>query len=146
MRAVTTINFLLCLLVIGCSEQRPEGFFSVTGEFQLPDGSPLIDASAFVRFDPYDPENPDTDEPWLSGSLPGKSCRGELTPDGRFELMTLRPSDGVAVGHYKVMLIVQMLESEEPVVNERYKLYENTPLTAHVKADGNHHFVFQLEE
>jgi hypothetical protein len=146
LRAITTTNFLLCLFTIGCWEQRPEGFVPVTGVFQYPNGSPLTDVPAFVRFDPYDPENPDTDEPWRSGLLPGKSCRGELTPNGHFELLTLRPGDGVAVGHYKVMLLAEISASDGPIVNERYKLYENTPLTAHVKADGKNHFVFQLEK
>jgi hypothetical protein len=77
--------------IAGCSDAN--GFpsaskFEVKGQVLLRDGRPL--ESGRVVFVPQEP--------------PALYANGEIGPDGRFALSTLKPGDGAAPGRYKVRI------------------------------------------
>jgi hypothetical protein len=144
-RRSTLGGLCLCLLAVGCAE-RPAGQVPVTGAILLEDGSPLQGVQGFVVFYPWDPENPDSEAPFLEGRLSEKTCRGWVSPDGKFELSTVESGDGAKPGHYKVILNVQNIEeAERPIVDQQYTQYAESPWTAHITADRENHIVLRLE-
>jgi hypothetical protein len=76
---------VLALGLAGCGTK----FYPVRGTVTLPDGSPL--AKGLVIFERVD-------------GGPPLTARGHVGPDGRYELSTERPGDGVPPGRYKACI------------------------------------------
>ena len=75
----------LALCAAGCGAK----FYPVHGTITLEDGSPLT--KGLVIFERVE-------------GGPALTARGNIGPDGRFELSTERPGDGVPPGRYKVSI------------------------------------------
>ena len=124
------------LLIGGCSK-RPENHITVTGAFVFEDGTPLTRMQGLVRFSPVE----------RASRAPSYA---ELTPKGRFQLWSYvedgsSTAEGMSVGEYNVVLLVQEPDPQKPVVKEKYRHFEETPWRATVTKDDRH-FVFKLEK
>ena len=126
----------LSLLSAGCSG-RPEGFVPVSGEFTWEDGSPMTGVEGMVRFDPFDPSDPERTQVLCS--------TGIIDSYGRFQLMTYRKGDGAPVGHYKVKLFLLPDSDAKRILHPDYEHYIRAPLEATVTADGDNHFKFTVD-
>lgn len=123
------------LLLAGC-ERGPQ-MVQVTGKV-LYNGQPLKFGS--VTFQPPT----------------GQPARGEIQSDGTFSLSTYRPGDGAVVGRHKVR--VACYESQRPtavkppgeqslgklLIPQKYTLFDESGLTADVRADSTAPLVFEL--
>ena len=126
----------LCLLSSGCSN-RPESYVSVTGAFRFVDGTPLTGVRGLVRFSSVERASRDP-------------SYADITPEGRFQIWSYvedgsSMAEGIPVGEYNVVLLVQEPDPQNPVVKEKYKHFEETPWRAIVTKDDRH-FVFKLEK
>ena len=84
-RLTCCILFGMCFAAAGCGS----GYYPVRGTVTLSDGKPL--SKGLVIFNPVD----------TKGAV---SARGNIQPDGTFELSSAKPGDGVPVGKYKVII------------------------------------------
>ena len=84
-RALLAALIFLTLPLAGCGAK----FYTVRGTVTLDDGKPL--EKGLVVFERVDGGPPVT-------------ARGNVGPDGRFELSTEKPGDGVPPGRYKVLI------------------------------------------
>ena len=113
---------ILLIALAGCSS----GKHPVRGVVTLDDGSPLT--KGLVVFERVE-------------GGPPISARGDIGPNGRYELSTDKPGDGVPVGKYKVL--INPLDSSD-VPDEQKKLpfdmkymkFETSGLECEVKAGG----------
>jgi hypothetical protein len=80
----------LLLLVVGCGKAGKYPTYWVGGKVSFPDGTPLTKGS--VTFRPVDSSAPVT-------------SRGEIKPDGTYELSTFSQGDGATAGRYEVMVM-----------------------------------------
>jgi len=122
-RFVRTAFVVLLFGLTGCSS----GLYPVRGTVKLEDGTPL--AKGMVIFE--------KDEG-------GKSvmARGELKPDGSFQLGTNKPGDGVPAGKYRVLINsmdISDVPDEKKVLpfDNKYLKYETSGLEFEVKAGEN---------
>jgi len=119
----------------GCS-RVPEGNAQAGGQIKFKDGRKLTGVVGVVRFDP---------ESLYTGGSRGASV-GTLRADGGFRMMTRTPGDGVPIGDYRVVLVVQNADgSPADAVHFDYKHFETTPWRAHVEVDGENEFEFLLD-
>ncbi len=137
-RKSAAIAALLCAAfssLLGCG-RLPEGNARAGGQIKFKDGQPLTGVVGVVRFDP---------ESLYTGGSRGASV-GSLRSDGSFRVMTRTPGDGVPIGDYRVVLVVQN-EDGTPAdqVHFDYKHFETTPWRANVTADGANEFEFELD-
>jgi hypothetical protein len=86
----------------------------------------------------------------------GQPAQGEIQSDGTFVLSSYRPNDGAVVGKHQVR--VACYESQKKgapkqpgeqslgkmLIPINYTLFDQSGLTADVRAEGNEPFVFQL--
>ena len=124
--------FLLC---DGCSK-RPESHFTVTGAFMFEDGTPLTGMQGLVRFSPIERDS----------LAPSDADR---TPEGDFQLWSYVEEgtsieEGMPLGEYNVVLLVDEPDPQKPVVKEKYRHFEETPWRATV-TEVDRHFEFKLE-
>lgn len=75
----------LSLVAVGCGPQK----YPVRGSVNLEDGKPL--EKGLIVFERVE-------------GGPPLTARGDIRPDGRFELSTEQPGDGVPTGKYRVSL------------------------------------------
>jgi hypothetical protein len=130
--AVTAVGILS---LNGCS-RVPEGNARAGGQINFKDGRKLTGVVGVVRFDP---------ESLYTGGSRGASV-GSLRSDGSFQMMTRTPGDGVPIGDYRVVLVVQNADgSPADAVHFDYKHFETTPWRAHVEVDGENEFEFVLD-
>lgn len=98
------------LIALGCGANpgmvRVEGTISYRGQ-------PLKEG--YVNFEPLDPAKGDD------------AASGRIGPDGRYELRTRKPGDGIAPGKYRIAV-----RSENPQVPFEYESADRSPLTAEV--------------
>lgn len=128
MRKKFPLLLAICLLG-GCGAAGDEAV-QVTGSVKNADGSVATGESALIVFQPVSE---------------GKSASGSIGPDGAFELMTIKPGDGVQPGQYKVVLrIFKNYREQILAVPEKYADASTTPLEATVDAD-HRHFDFKIE-
>ncbi len=116
------IAFLL-LAVLGCGDR----LYPVRGTITLSDGAPL--AKGLVIFERIEGGKPLT-------------ARGNVQSDGRFELSTTNPGDGVPLGRYK-MVINPLDASDAPdeakvlPFDLKYVNFTTTDRIIEVKAESN---------
>lgn len=86
----------------------------------------------------------------------GPQARGEIQPDGSFQLSTLSLNDGVIPGAHKVK--IACYDSQNPqvakaagerglgklLIPQKYTTFNTSGLTADVSESGNEPFVFEL--
>lgn len=133
--SIGLIVVISILSLNGCS-RIPEGSARAAGQIKFKDGRNLTGVVGVVRFDP---------ESLYSGGSRGASV-GSLRSDGSFQMMTRTPGDGVPIGDYRVVLVVQNADgSSADQVHFDYKHFETTPWRANVTVDGANDFVFLLD-
>jgi hypothetical protein len=117
---------LLLLATTGCGNRH----YRVHGTVTLEDGTPVT--SGTVVF-----ESKDSDKPF--------SARGELDSEGRFELGTDRPGDGVPAGKYHVLVALPTPNPDHPppkaVFDPRFKSFETSGLEFEVKSGDNEYLI-----
>jgi len=131
-------SLLMCCLIVGCAEKKAEPeVVPVTGKVLL-DGEPLEFGT--VTFQP----------------LRGQPAKGEIQPDGTFELSTFAPGDGAPVGKHQVR--ITCYESQRPgaeqntnaetlgesLIPEKYLNFATSGIEVSVVSGGNKPFLFQL--
>ena len=135
MRRFLRMSAFATLLLVGCD--RGPQLVPVTGKV-LYNGAPLEFGS--VTFQPRS----------------GQPAQGEIQSGGTFSLSTFRPNDGAVIGSHKVR--VACYESQRPsatkspgeqslgklLIPTKYTLFDQSGLTAEVRADDNQAFVFEL--
>jgi hypothetical protein len=124
--AILSIPFAAGLAGCGSSLQP------VRGTVMLPDGKPA--AGSQVVFD---------------GPIGGKavSARGDVQPDGSFELSTSQPGDGVPLGKYRVQVnpppLVNAEAAQRLPYSAKYTDFSTSELEYEVKP-GSNEFPIQL--
>ncbi len=119
--------FAICLA--GCGG----GLQPVKGKVTLPDGKPA--AGSQVVFE---------------SEQEGKkiSARGDVGPDGSYELSTYKPGDGVPPGRYKVQVNPPaMVNAEGPYnspFNAKYSSFQSSGLEFEVKRGAKNEFPIQV--
>jgi hypothetical protein len=126
----TSVLFLLTLVPLwGCGASGE--MVDVSGTVKYADGSPVTGESPLVVFEP---------------TAEGKAASGTINPDGTFEMMTLKPGDGVQPGKYKVVLrVFKNYRAQTLAVPEKYGSASTTPLEVAVD-DDNTHLDFVVEK
>ena len=114
---------LLAFCVVGCGDRM----YPVRGIITLSDDTPLT--KGLVIFER------------IEGGPP-LTARGNVKADGRFELSTVRPGDGVPLGKYK-MVINPLDASDAPdeakvlAFDVKYVNFGTTDLVVEVKSEPN---------
>jgi hypothetical protein len=115
---------LLVLGVLGCGG-RP---YPVRGTVTLEDGTPVT--AGMVSFETKDAEKPVT-------------ARGEIKPDGSYELSTYKAGDGALPGVYRVAVTPPAQSPDLPVTkppyDARYTSFATSGLEFEVKPTSNEH-------
>jgi hypothetical protein len=113
---------LLLLGTLGCGA-RP---YPVRGSVTLEDGTPVT--AGMVTFETKDAEKPVT-------------ARGQIQPDGSYELSTYKPGDGVLPGVYRVAVTPAAQSPDasvtKPAYDERFMSFATSGLEFEVKATAN---------
>lgn len=114
---------LVLFALAGCGG----GLYPVRGTVTLDDGTPVT--RGLVVFERTDGGKPVT-------------ARGEIGPDGRYELSTNKPGDGVPPGKYRVLLNPLELsdvpdEQKKLPFDIKYLKFETSGLECEVKAGPN---------
>lgn len=112
-------------LLIGCGES----FYPVRGRVTFEDGTPLTQGT--VVFESLGKPGPET-----------ISARGEIQPDGSYELSTDGDNDGVPPGKYRV-LVAPLVDINSPTpersipINRRYSSFTTSGLECDVGSQAN---------
>jgi hypothetical protein len=121
LRRLAPLTLLFTVATLGCGK----GYHPVRGTVTLEGGQPV--ANGIVVFESTGDEHPIT-------------ARGEIQPDGRFELGTDNPEDGVRAGKYRV-LVTQRVENPDavlaPAFDSRYTSFKTSGLEFEVKPGTN---------
>ncbi len=116
---------LLLPLVASCSNQLPT--YKVNGKVQFENGNPVI--VGIVEFQSVDHRI---------------NARGDIQPDGTFQLTTFAPNDGAVAGKHKCvilqMVIGENIVGHKPstigVVDSKFASYLTSGLTFDVDPEG----------
>jgi hypothetical protein len=116
----------LLVTLAGCGR----GHYPVHGKVTFPDGTPLTEG--LVMFE-------------TSGAGDGMpvSARGEIQADGRFELSTHKPGDGVPPGTYRVLISPKKdpnavdKKTAPPPFDQKFTSFATSQLTFEVKPQDN---------
>jgi hypothetical protein len=129
---------LLCvaaaLLTLQACTDRP-ATYPVTGTVKFDDGTPLTGGTVEFR-------NVTTD---IAKQI---NARGEIAPDGKYQLTSFQPNDGAIAGEHQVCVFPAAqdtpgsLDSEPPPspLERKYQAYETSGLSYTVKADGKNEY------
>src|SRR5262245_27281006 len=113
------VGWLVAFAVGGCGNQT---YFPVSGTVSYKDGTPVT--AGLVIFEPANQKI---------------SARGEIKPDGSFQLGTHGDNDGAMEGEYKVLVAPPPLPEEgkrrRPTVHPKYQNLDATPLKFTVTRD-----------
>ena len=101
------------------------------------DGTPLTAVEGMVRFDPFNPADPE--------QVPDVSSVGIIDSNGKFKLSTFEKRDGAREGEYKVKVFIIPHHDGRPVLHPDYEHYIRSPLGATVTADGDNDFEFRVD-
>jgi hypothetical protein len=133
-RLIRTVRAVVIVLVVtltaaGCSG----GKYPVRGTVTLDDGTPV--AKGLVVFERTEGGKPIT-------------ARGEIKPDGSYELSTDKPGDGVPTGKYRVLVNALDLsdvpdEQKKLPFEFKYQRFETSGLEFEVK-DGPNEYPIKL--
>jgi hypothetical protein len=117
---VLAAALVLLLGVVGCGPR----LYPVRGRVTYPDGKPV--AEGMVVFEGQGPENRLT-------------ARGDVGADGRYELSTYKPGDGVLPGKYRVLVAPKSdpnavdRPSKPPPFDGRYTNFKTSGLEVEVE-------------
>ena len=105
LRFINAVGCLLfCLLSLaGCGESELQTY-PASGKVIFADGKPLT--GGFVEFQPVD-------------AAIHITARGQIQPDGTFELGTLRKNDGAVAGEYLVSVTPPMPSTDADTLSKR---------------------------
>jgi hypothetical protein len=122
MRLFRLLVAILAIVPAGCGVRK----YPVRGVVVLEDGTPLT--RGLVVFERVD-------------GGPPLTARGDLGADGRYELSTDRPGDGVPLGKYKVLINPLELsdvpdEQKKLPFDVKYLKFETSGLECEVQAGG----------
>lgn len=125
------VGCVLATMLWGCGP-RHQPTYPVRGRVVLRDGTPV--AGCLIAFEAVDKS---------------VSAKGNLDKDGRFELFTYRPGDGVPAGEYRAVLVPSIVDdhgkaSQAPPFHARYRTYETSGLKFTVQA-GDNFFEIKLD-
>ena len=113
---------LLFLALFGTGGCGGQVLFPVSGKVSYKNGKPV--SAGFVIFEPVNQK---------------MSARGEIQPDGSFQLSTHRENDGAMEGEYKVLVAPPPLPEEgkprRSPMHPKYQNLESTPLIFTVTRD-----------
>lgn len=127
----------LLLFTIGCNTKPAT--YPVSGTVKFADGTPLTGGSVEFRNI--------TDD--ITKQV---NARGEIGPDGKFQLTTFAPNDGALAGEHQVCIFPPSYEipsnlSSEPPPNplqRKFMAYETSELQYNVTAKGPNEFHIDL--
>jgi len=124
------VSLAFCGTLVGCGggPDIDAEFASVSGKVKYDDGSVPQGQIRVIRFDPV----ADASAPKIR-----KAASAQISKeDGSFEMYTVRPGDGVILGKYKVVFIIQQShEDPAPQVAAQFTSAETTPLEVDVQED-----------
>jgi hypothetical protein len=127
-RASPLIAFVVLCAAAGCGER----FYPVRGKVVYEDGSPMPEGFVVA-------EMKDGDAVVM--------MRGEVHPDGTFQLGTLRPGDGARPGKYRVLITPRARTPGEedlpPVLDTKFQSFETSGLSVEVQKAPNE-FTFKV--
>jgi hypothetical protein len=112
--------------------------YAVNGHVKFANGKPLH--GGIIEFQPV-------------GEQKGKiSARGQIQPDGSFQMSTFELHDGVIAGDHRVLIIPPMPPGKidptrlpKPVIHKRYERYETSGLEFTVTPDGTNTFEITVD-
>ncbi len=127
-----------CLLfACGCT-RNPFNLQPVSGTVKYEDGTVPEGEYGLVRLEPVAPHK-DKYSP--------RAGTGQLMPDGKFDLMTFKPADGIIPGTYRVVLLIwKTYRGHEPVIPRAYSNAETTPIEPIVVNVGQNRFDFVIQK
>ena len=115
MKSLLQNSTMMAVLVCGLSGCGSQGLFPVSGKVVHKDGTPVT--AGLLIFEPVSQK---------------VSARGEIKPDGTFQLGTYGNNDGAMEGEYKVLIAPPPLPEEgkrlRSPISPKYQSLEATPL------------------
>lgn len=117
------------LVAVGCGKSSDR--LDVDGRVTRKDGSPLVGATVMFR-----------------SSESGKYATGVTDKDGRYELGTSRPGEGIPPGDYRVTVMENRGDEDHPsppTVAQKYSLPGRSGLTFAVEPGGERTFDIVLD-
>jgi hypothetical protein len=127
-RSVSMAVALVFLLATGCGRKQ----YSVRGKVSYPDGSPLT--QGMVVFESTSQERP-------------VMARGEIQADGRYELSTTQPGDGLPAGKYRVLVAPKTdptavdKRPTEPPFDPKFTEFATSELVCEVQEQANEYAI-----
>ena len=136
-RAAPPVALALALITfVGCGGNETPTY-PAGGQVRFPDGAPLDEG--WVEFESLDGDN-------------SMSARGQIQPDGTFQLGTFEPGDGAVAGEHRVVVVVPVSEAAalNPAayprrIAPRFSDFEQSGLRFTVQADGQNQFEIEVE-
>jgi hypothetical protein len=120
--AFVCVVLLMLPIVSGCGESSPFETVPVTGTVQMADGSSMAQmVKRSLRFTPN------------SVSEESRVATGDISPEGAFELGTMKTGDGAIPGKYAVS--VTILKTYPPSEAERNAVWVCEPAEVEVTED-----------
>lgn len=98
--AVVALAAVGLLAAGGCGTKGPK-LYKITGVVKYSDGSPLVVPEGGIATITFSPADTTTDP--KEGQL-RKAASGRVEEGGKFDMMTIKPGDGVAPNRYKVFI------------------------------------------
>jgi len=113
-------------------QKRFEGLVKVSGTVKFKDGTIPEGPYRFVTFH-LDPASIGSPEAYDFG--PAKGAGSEIKPDGRFEMTTIKPGDGVLPGRYKVTIkcLKNYADPDSLTIPKNYAGFSTTPLEVEIE-------------
>jgi hypothetical protein len=117
---------LATLLVLSALQGCGDGLSPVRGTVTLDDGTPI--SKGLVVFERFE-------------GGPALTARGEIRPDGTYQLSTNKPGDGVPPGKYRVLINSMDLsdvpdEQKDLPYDVKYLNFKTSGLECEVKSGG----------
>lgn len=123
----------LLILIVGCSSNKAP----VRGQLVYKDGSPVTGMeNGQVVFEPEDLDTANT------------SASGYIDAQGRFELATEKPGDGVLIGRHRVCIVQNMPASDvrpPKVLAEKYERFATSGIVLEVLPGKKNEFTILVE-
>jgi hypothetical protein len=131
-RRVALAAALLLPLAAGCGTR----LYPVRGQVTYPDGKALTEG--IVVFESKDHE-------------PTVMARGVIGPDGRYELSTYKPGDGVPAGKYRALVAPKndpnaVDKASKPPFDPAYAAFQTSGLEFDVTAAGPNEFLIKVSK
>jgi hypothetical protein len=125
----SSVIFAVALAMTGCGSSKQPTYRAI-GRVTFADGTPLT--TGWVSFRPMDSEAK-------------ISAKGQIQPDGTFELMTFTPGDGAVEGRHQAMVMAAIVQDGRqlpqpgpppaPLIDPRFAGYDTSGLEFTVTTD-----------